>query len=481
MARSQQRKALMLLTGVWLAWMVWYLALGRSEAVVQIVDDTGAPIAGAEVLVGEEVVGVTDSSGAVNVSWTGGSPNFDVAAAGFRPTWFLPRSPATTVELEPFVLSGIVVDPDDRPVAGVMVRSGSALAESGAGGRFTVRGGQPGRVVAWMPAWEEGAWDWDGSPGAIEIELRPFVVKAMHIGGEVAGDPVRWAELLATHRRSELNAIMLDLKDEAGLVFYETEVELARQTGAIFPEYDLIDLARAVHAEDLYLIGRIVAFQDPVTATGRPDLAVTVNGAVYSKRGQSFLDPTDQEARRYALDLAVEACRSGVDEIQFDYIRFPDGFPVEAVFDGPSDQEGRIETIRSFLAEARSLLRPLGCAVAADVFGFTTSAADDGGIGQKWDVVAAELDVISPMLYPSHYGAGWYSFDDPAAYPAEVVERALEDGLARLESSTVVRPWLQDFAYDATQVRGQIDVAERFGLGWMLWNAASNVTEEALR
>jgi hypothetical protein len=472
---------LLLLTGVWLAWMVWFLALGRSEAAVQIVDDSGNPVSGAEVLVGEEVVGVTDSTGAVNVSWTGGAPDFDVTADGYRPTWFRPRSPATIVELEPFVLSGIVLGPDDRPVAGVMVRSGSAQAESGPNGRFTVRGGEPGRVVAWMPAWEEGAWDWDGSPGAIEIDLRPFTVKAVHIGGEVVGDPQRWAELLDMYRRSELNAIMLDLKDEAGLVFYDTEVELARQTGAVFPQYDLVGLARAIHDEDLYLIGRIVAFQDPVTATRRPDLAVTLGGAVYSKRGQSFLDPTDVGARKYALDLAVEACRSGVDEVQFDYIRFPDGFPPEAVFDGPSDQEARIETIRSFLAEARTLLRPLGCAVAADVFGFTTSAADDGGIGQKWDVVAAELDVISPMLYPSHYGEGWFSFEDPSAYPAEVVERALEDGLARLESSTVVRPWLQDFAYDESQVRAQIDVAERFGLGWMLWNAASNVTEEALR
>lgn len=472
---------LLWLTACWLAWAGWYLALGRSNAVVTVVDDSGRPVADAEVSIRGEVVGVSGPDGRLDVEWRGSAPQFDVAAPGFRPTWFQPRTAEPVVEIEPYVLTGTVTDPEGQPVAGVSVRSGTAAAFSNRNGVFEVVGGEPGRVVAFVPAWTEGAWEWDGSPGAVEINVAPLVVKAAHVGGAVAGDPARWNAILELTGTSELNGIMLDLKDESGVVYYESKVDLARSTGALSPSYNLAELARGVHERDLYLIGRIVTFQDPIAANARPDLAVTLGGAVYTKRGQSFLDPTDPDAREYALSLAVEACGLGLDEVQFDYIRFPDGYPPEAVFDGPTDESARIEAIRSFLAEARTRLRPLGCAVAADVFGFTTTALDDGGIGQKWDVVAAELDVVSPMLYPSHYGPGWYSYDDPARYPGGVVSRALEDGLARLETTTIVRPWLQDFAYDAGQVREQIDVAEGYGLGWMLWNAASNITVGALR
>jgi hypothetical protein len=143
--------------------------------------------------------------------------------------------------------------------------------------------------------------------------------------------------------------------------------------------------------------------------------------------------------------------------------------------------ETRTSTIIGFLQEAVSVLHPMRCAVGADVFGFTTApGTDDGGIGQRWEEVTGVVDVASPMVYPSHYAAGWYGFDAPNDYPEQMVTRALEDGMERLARNVVVRPWLQDFGYTPEQVRVQIEVAEQFGLGWMLWNAASNVTTEAL-
>jgi hypothetical protein len=140
----------------------------------------------------------------------------------------------------------------------------------------------------------------------------------------------------------------------------------------------------------------------------------------------------------------------------------------------------RMNTINGFLTDAVATLHPLGCAVAADVFGFTTTAVDDGAIGQKWEDVTAVVDVASPMLYPSHYGSGWFDFDNPNDHPADVVRNALEDGMERLARKVVVRPWLQDFGYTPDQVRAQIEIAESFGLGWMLWNARSEVTTDAL-
>jgi hypothetical protein len=310
-----------------------------------------------------------------------------------------------------------------------------------------------------------------------------MVIKAVHVGGDAAGDPGRWDDLVALAETTELNAVMLDLKDEEGLVFYDSDVEIARRAGAVDRRFDLGAVSRQMADAGLYLIGRIVTFQDPRAARAIPEIAVgdSSTGGVYSKNGQYFLDPTDPEARAYGLSLAMEACRLGVDEIQFDYVRYPDGFGQQATFDGGSDGGTRVYTIQTFLEEAKARLHPLGCAVAGDIFGFITAATDDGGIGQQWEVVTDVLDVVSPMVYPSHYGPGWYGFDVPNDHPGEMVNRALGDGIRRLDSAAVIRPWLQDFGYSADQVREQIDAAESYGLGWMLWNANSNVSEGALR
>jgi hypothetical protein len=200
----------------------------------------------------------------------------------------------------------------------------------------------------------------------------------------------------------------------------------------------------------------------------------------YKANGQFFLDPTDSDARAYALALAAEACAAGVDEIQLDYVRFPDARRESAQFDGGVTLDVRVATITGFLRETVSLLHPMGCAVGADIFGFLTAALDDGGIGQRWEDLAEVVDVASPMVYPSHYDAGWYGFENPNEHPADMVRLALEDAMKRLPRSVVVRPWLQDFGYSTESVRAQIDSTEAFGLGWMLWNAESNVTVAAL-
>ncbi|MDF2730541.1 MAG: hypothetical protein K0T01_2328, partial [Acidimicrobiia bacterium] len=188
----------------------------------------------------------------------------------------------------------------------------------------------------------------------------------------------------------------------------------------------------------------------------------------------------DPEARAYGLVIAQEACSMGLDEVQFDYIRFPDKRTESTTFDQGVSLETRTATIIGFLKEAVAMLHPMGCAVGADVFGFTTAAADDGGIGQNWDQVTQVVDVASPMVYPSHYTSGWYDFESPNDHPGPMVTHAIQDGMDRLSRNVVVRPWLQDFGYTPDQVRAQIEVAEDYGLGWMLWNAASNVTVDAL-
>jgi hypothetical protein len=281
---------------------------------------------------------------------------------------------------------------------------------------------------------------------------------------------------------TELNSLMIDLKDESGFVWYDSNDPTAREVGAISAVYNLEDVVARAHEAGLYVIGRLVIFQDPVAAKARTSMAVWDSelNEPYSANGQYFLDPTDPEARAYAMALAVEACAAGVDEIKFDYVRFPDSRRDSAQFDGGVSAEVRVATITEFLEGAVATLRPMGCAVAADIFGFITTAVDDGGIGQKWEELTAVLDVASPMLYPSHYGPGWFGHDNPNENPGDVVTSALEDAMARNSTNLVIRPWLQDFGYSTEAVRSQIDSAEAFGLGWMLWNAKSVVTVDAL-
>ena len=171
--------------------------------------------------------------------------------------------------------------------------------------------------------------------------------------------------------------------------------------------------------------------------------------------------------------MAVEACRLGFDEVQFDYVRFPSGRTAELAAElVPQTEDGRSEAIAGFLGTARDRLAEEGCAVSAAIFGVVMSSATDERLGQTPETIAPVVDAVSPMLYPSHYSAGWLGFADPNDHPGPVVAFALDEGVPRVPADTAVRPWLQGFYYDAAQVRAQIDEAEARGAGWIIWNAS---------
>ncbi len=449
-----------------------------------VIDDLGQPIPAAKIGWQGRVLAETDGEGHARLQWERGLLGLSVTAAGFQGTNLPLLSPPTTeVEavLRASFLRGQIVDAENQPLEGAYVTTGSQTAVSDAEGRFAVRNAEPGTVQVWRPAWEGSAFDWDGQSGQERFEIAPEMLKAVHIGGEAAEKS--WSSFLRMVERTELNAVMIDLKDESGAVFFDSANETARTIGAVDVRYDLADLVGSAHQANAYVIGRIVAFQDPIAAVGAPDWAVwdTALNAPYEANGQYFLDPTDPGAQGYALELATEACELGVDEIQFDYVRFPDSRREGARFDGGISSEVRVVTVRDFLGTAVAALHPLGCAVGADIFGFITSAVDDGGIGQQWEELTKVVDVASPMLYPSHYTSGWYGYQVPSDHPGPLVAEALDDALTRLAREIVVRPWLQDFSYNEEQVRAQIEEAEERGLGWMLWNATSEVSVGALR
>jgi hypothetical protein len=448
---------------------------------LRVVDDLGAPIAAAIIDAGGSQEGTTGEDGSVDLVWDD-SVVLEVSAPGHVPQRFmLSEQPAGQVDvvLKAHVFRGRVVDGEGEGVEGANVQTGAGGAITDLHGNFQVRGAEVGEVTVNRPAWLPVSLEWNGGTGDVLIEIEPFNARAVHIDGPSMRDD--FGRFVDMAMETELNALMIDLKDETGLVWYDTENPTAIEVGADNEAYDLE--ATVARAQDLglYVIGRLVLFNDPVAAVAKPEIAVwdSVADIPYETNGQFFLDPTDPEARQYGMDLAVEACDAGVDEIQFDYVRFPDDRRDAATFDGGVGPDIRVSTIAGFLTEAVQTLRPMGCAVAADIFGYLTTATNDGGIGQRWEEVASAVDVVSPMLYPSHYHPEFFGFPSNDR-PGEVVRQALVDGMNRLPTNIVVRPWLQDFDYGAGKVREQIESAEEFGLGWMLWNAESRVTVDAL-
>lgn len=484
MTRRTLFRLLVAFTLVWLSWAAWSM-IGRTHPYqLRVLDDQGTPVAEALVDSGGTQMGTTGSDGRVDVVWDRSATVLEVSAAGHVPrTVTVGDVPEGTLDvvLKAQVLRGRVVDADGEGLEGALVDAQSAQAVSDQQGYFQIRGAEEGTVSVERAAWQPTSFQWDGGTGDSVVTLDPRIVRAVHIGGDEVVE--EFDSFLQMAVDTELNALMIDLKDETGHVFFNTTNQVASQAGSI-PE-DTFDLEATVQRADdheLYVIGRIVLFNDPIAAVGVPEMAVwdEATNSPYEANGQFFLDPTDPAARQYGIDLAVEACSRGVDEIQFDYVRFPDSRRDSATFDGGVTPDVRVSTVSTMLSDAVSALRPLGCAVAADIFGYLTTATDDGGIGQLWEEVSGIVDVVSPMLYPSHYDPGWDGFEDPGAHPGTMVDRSLADGIERLTRRVIVRPWLQDFGYDAAQVREQIAAVEGYGLGWMLWNAASDVSVDAL-
>lgn len=483
MTRRTLFRLLVAFTLVWAAWAGWSL-IGRSHPYeLRVLDDQGTPVESAVVDVNGSQVGTTGRDGRVEMVWSNSLRVLELSAPGHVPRMVtLADRPEDQfdVVLKSRVLRGRVVNSEGSGVAGADVDAGSASAVTDAQGYFHVRGADEGDVTVSRPAWIPTSFEWQGGTGDNVVELEPFTARAVHIGGPAIEDGIdRYVQMAMD---TELNALMFDLKDETGEVFYDSMVPVALDVGAVNPVMDLSSTVQEAHDLGLYVIGRIVLFNDPIAAVSQPEMAVwdSATDTPYEANGQFFLDPTDPNARQYGIDLAVEACERGVDEIQFDYVRFPDARREAATFDGGVSPEVRAETISNFLTAAVETLRPLDCAVAADIFGYLTTAPDDGGIGQKWEDIVGIVDVVSPMLYPSHYHPQFFGFPSDE-HPGQVIDAALADGMERVDSQVIVRPWLQDFDYDPDKVREQITSAESHGLGWMLWNAASQVTVDALQ
>jgi len=328
------------------------------------------------------------------------------------------------------------------------------------------------------------------------VDLRAFrdlsyvPVKGIYVTSYAAGRPAPLAKMIAIADQTEINAFVIDIKDDQGKIVYDADVPLAKSLGLIAVHIPDIDgLIATLREHNITPIARLITFQDSALAEARPDLAVqsTKGGIWRDIKGMGYTNPYNHEVWEYQVQVAEDAARHGFREIQFDYVRFPsDGVLAEAVY--PGVYSTKEDAIAGFLGYARERLEKLGVWVSADVFGLSTTVKKDSGIGQQFEKISQNVDVICPMVYPSHYDAGAYGIDSPNASPYELVTHAMKDAIPRLVGTgAMARPWIQDFSiggvgYGVDQVKAQIKAAEELGFKeWLLWDPSLKYTVGALR
>lgn len=341
------------------------------------------------------------------------------------------------------------------------------------------------------------------------LENPPETIKAIYATGWSAGSSKKMDYLIKLIKGTELNAIVIDIKDYSGELSYDTDIESAKKYGAV-KEIKIAKpnaLIKKLHDEGIYVIARQTVFQDPILAAARPDLALTSSSTGKQwkdHKGLMWIDPAAQEAWDYNIAIAKDALNRGFDEVNFDYIRFAsDGDMDDIVYPFWDEKTFMRYVIRDFFKYLRKALPD--SRLSADLFGYTTLLYNDLGIGQVIDDAFHYFDAIAPMVYPSHYNKWFNGYENPSLYPYEVVYASISEANSRLQkylleaaiaSSTEkylvknpqLRPWLQDFDlgadYDAEKVKAQIDAvydaATGTPMGWMLWNPANNYTKDAL-
>ena len=328
------------------------------------------------------------------------------------------------------------------------------------------------------------------------------VVVALALAGAEGGPPIRgvhasgytWATpelkdpIMDMISAGLINTVEIDLKDEAGEIWYDTDVDLAHTIGAVTVLWDLAEVVDELQALGVRVIGRLVVFRDPklanhAVATGAMDMVVqTPEGGAFGQYG-GFTNPFHREVWEYNIAVAEEAARLGVDDILYDYVRRPDQYLETMRFPGQGDALPE-DAILGFLEESLPRVRGAGARLGASVFGIAATRPDE--VAQDIPRMAEIVDYVAPMVYPSHWGPGEYGVPDPNSAPYDIAFRSLEDFRIQVAGTeATVLAWLQDFSlgvdYGPAEVRAQIQAAEDAGVvDFLLWDAATTYTRAAL-
>jgi hypothetical protein len=343
-----------------------------------------------------------------------------------------------------------------------------------------------------------------------KLENPPKIFKSIYATGWSAGSYKYKNYLRSVVSTSPVNAVVIDIKDATGVVSYRTQAPMAKANKAYWPEIRNLDaLVKDLHSQGVYVIGRIAVFEDGELAHARPDLAIYNKAQTYdpaqpvlwgNNNGLAWVDPASEEVWNYNIEIARDALSHGIDEINFDYVRFPtDGNLKNMGFPKWDKKTPRSIVIKNFFKKVRESLSD--ATLSVDLFGLSAVNSDDLGIGQILENAFDYFDYVCPMLYPSHFASGFLGFENPAEHPYEVVKYATQMALLKKEyyknalsftgsvgKLAKIRPWIQDFdlgaVYDEAMVRQQIDAVvdatQKEYVGFMLWSPSNFYAKEAL-
>ncbi|SDF65095.1 hypothetical protein SAMN04488542_11484 [Fontibacillus panacisegetis] len=326
------------------------------------------------------------------------------------------------------------------------------------------------------------------------VEAAP-VVKGIYVTAYSAGGS-RMSTLVDLVDSTDLNAMVIDIKDDEGYITYKTDNPKLIEMGKPQPFISNINkLMERLNSHEIYPIARVVVFKDTILAKKNPELSFrNSDGTVWSNsKGDSFVNPYSKVVWDYNIEVAKEAAKLGFKEIQFDYVRFPEGFEKRAdSLKYEKSNISRIDAVTSFVNYAKEQLEPLGIKVSVDIFGYAASVPAAEGIGQDFVQISDQVDVICPMIYPSHYTTGWFNAQAPDRAPYQTIKGAIADTHKKLEplgdNKPIIRPWIQDFTaswlgkghytkYGKHEVEEQIRALKESNIDeYLLWNASNKYT-----
>lgn len=401
--------------------------------------------------------------------------------------------PSQRGSTRPITIHGSVVDGStSQPLPLAHVSYDGKVVSSDVSGAFTLASVRPDQQLKVVVAGYRryvGTWN----PEQSQIKLTPFEARGLYMPITGINDPSITATIDRFTNGTEINAITVEIKTDDGQISSQMATPAAEEAHAVVDGVDLRAFVEKMHQRDIYVVGRFVVFRDPTLAKAHPEYALkrVDNGQTYEdEQGQKWIDAFRQEVWQYDVDIAEKAAQLGIDEIQFDYVRFP-GAISELRYAEPMTQDNRVAAIGGFLKMAEQRLRPYGIALGADTFGMTTIADDDTGIGQEIDVLGRYIDYYCPMVYPSTWADGSLGVAYPPADPYTIVHDSVQRAVQRLANipTVKVRPWLQAFDdykarrldYTPDRVNLQKEGASKAGgVGWTLWHPISHYDAGAI-
>lgn len=372
-----------------------------------------------------------------------------------------------------------------KPIQNAIITSGNKEYRTDVNGTFSVPSAS--RIGVRAVGYDRKFYTSGG-----KMYLNPLIPKALYLSsfGATSGKLMGNAKHLI--RTTEINALVIDIKMDRGQIAYKTANSIANKIGAqeVILFKDLPKFIADLKKEGIYTIARIVSFKDTPYITAHPQYGVKkTDGSLFKdKEGLYWIDASHKEPHNYIIAIAAEAAAAGFDEVQFDYVRFPDRKGIK--FAVENTQANRVKAIAGFLESARQKLIPYNVFVSADIFGYVSWHDADIEIGQRVDALAPYVDYLSPMLYPSGFNAGIPGHPNPVKANYEIVKLSLDRALEKSGNSPLCyRPWLQafkDYAFDRRvyghqEIRDQIRASEDFGsCGWILWNPRNVYTGAGL-